>query len=951
MLPAAIAAGRVPAALTSLNRPRSWQRLAAPVVCVALTALGWPAFASAAGTTVIVAAGVVDTAANAGACTTTGSAVSCPNLRDAVAYANAGTAGLDPTIELGAGTSELSLGPLEPAISMTIAGAGDVGGAVSTIQQVGSSAVVSATAPLTLKDLIVTGGDAIGAAGTSASPNGGSVSGGGIVTSSDLTLTGVSVTGNVVFGGAGYSETGGTDGGVGGSAQGAAIDDTGSSAVVTLTDSSITANTATGGNGGTSDTGEGGFGGSALSAIDVAGTVDATGSSISSNVAMGGSGGSDGITGNFQSGGGGEVGAAIMAVGVSLTATSVSGNVATGGDGGLASGPAAFGGPGGMAFGGGIEAGDQLTITSSVVSGNRAIAGNGGAASGAGGTGGGAAGALGAAAAFFSPSGVVGITDSTISGNISSGGVPGVGLAQAGPSGGSFGALSVIGGQVEISGSTISGNEAVAAGGALGGGLYLSRTAATIVNSTVFGNTAQAGPAGTPVIEGGGIYASVGASVLLSSDTIAGNTAAPATLHPLGANLYGDGTATYTLQDTAIAAPLPAGVANCSFGEAPTDDGHNLEDSSPSTCGLTTAGGDQIGSPAGLPPALGANGGTAVAATSLTPAIPATLTLAPASGSPLLGNGGSCTDPLAIEAASAPFPPLTVDERGDPRPATCDIGAYQSQPLTVSGAPSIPSSATVGESLTCASGTFATSGDGALTASGAVGAPMLTYTWASTGIQVATGQTYLVGAGDAGHTLTCTETATGAYGHGSATSSGALVSAPASSTGATTPASSTGATIPTGAGGTTGTTKTTGTSATLKLTIGAVAQAHTRWTLTKSKGLPVGTSFAYTLTEKANVTLTFTTRRAGRRTGGRCVAKTKRNAHDRACQLMVDVGTLTGSGKAGLNTVSFTGDIGRRALTPGAYVVTITAKASGIASSKTLGFTIAPATTVNPAHR
>jgi hypothetical protein len=435
------------------------------------------------------------------------------------------------------------------------------------------------------------------------------------------------------------------------------------------------------------------------------------------------------------------------------------------------------------------------------------------------------------------------------------------------------------------------------------------------------------------VIEGGGIYASVGASVLLSSDTIAGNTAAPATLHPLGANLYGDDTAAYTLQDIAIAAPLPAGVANCSFGEASTDDGHNLEDSSPSTCGLTAAGGDQIGSPAGLPPALGANGGTAVAATSLSPAIPATMTLAPASGSPLLGNGGSCTDPLAVDAATAPFPPLTVDERGDPRPATCDIGAYQSQPLTASGAPSIPSTATVGESLTCASGTFATSGDGALTASGAVGAPLLTYTWASTGMQVATGQTYVVGAGDAGHTLTCTETATGAYGHGSATSAGAAVSIPPSSTGATTT---------TGASGTTGTTKTTGTSATLKLAIGTVAQAHTRWTLTKSKGLPVGTSFAYTLTEAAKVTLTFTTRRTGRRTGGRCVAETKRNAHDRTCQLIVDVGTLTGRGRAGLNTVSFTGDIGRRSLTPGAYLVTITAKASGTASSRSLRFTIAP---------
>ena len=83
----------------------------------------------------------------------------------------------------------------------------------------------------------------------------------------------------------------------------------------------------------------------------------------------------------------------------------------------------------------------------------------------------------------------------------------------------------------------------------------------------------------------------------------------------------------------------------------------------------------------------------------------------------------------------------------------------------------------VGQTLTCGTGTFSTAGDGAFTSSGAIGAPALTYAWTSNGTDVGTASTYEVATGDAQHSIACTVTATGAYGHGSATSSAVSPSA------------------------------------------------------------------------------------------------------------------------------------------------------------------------------
>jgi hypothetical protein len=373
-----------------------------------------------------------------------------------------------------------------------------------------------------------------------------------------------------------------------------------------------------------------------------------------------------------------------------------------------------------------------------------------------------------------------------ISNNTLSSGAPGSDTAATGHGGDASevdGGGIIIGnaGATSITGSTFSGNHlrlappGAGAGGTSGlgaaanGGALAIDVPATIVNTTISGNTAQSqsGPASGEDSEGGGIaFVTPTGTLGLYSDTIAGNTAqASPAIQMAGANV-GSGGGTVTLQDTAIASPLPSGAPNCfpTPGGPFTDNGHNLEDTATSSCGLTAGHNDVIGASPQLPSTVGANGGT-TGPTDPTTHYVGTFTLAPAAGSPLIGAGGQCINPLA-----AGSPPLTVDQRGFARPATCDIGAFQTQPVKVTGAPVITSTPAVGNTLTCSTGTFAATGDGTLTATGSIGALALSYAWTSGTSTVATTSTYKVAASEAGHSITCTETATGAYGKASATS-------------------------------------------------------------------------------------------------------------------------------------------------------------------------------------
>ena len=130
-----------------------------------------------------------------------------------------------------------------------------------------------------------------------------------------------------------------------------------------------------------------------------------------------------------------------------------------------------------------------------------------------------------------------------------------------------------------------------------------------------------------------------------------------------------------------------------------------------------------------------------------------------------------------------------------------------------------------------------------------------------------------------------------------------------------------------------------------------VGQSATRWRAgsklaqlsKRAKRPPLGTTFSFSLNEQANVTLTFTREVSGRRTGHRCVARTRRNAARGTCKRSVPAGSLFFTGHEGANNVAFEGQLSQhKRLAPGRYTLTIAASNSaGRASSPhELSFTI-----------
>jgi len=105
---------------------------------------------------------------------------------------------------------------------------------------------------------------------------------------------------------------------------------------------------------------------------------------------------------------------------------------------------------------------------------------------------------------------------------------------------------------------------------------------------------------------------------------------------------------------------------------------------------------------------------------------------------------------------------------------------------------------------------------------------------------------------------------------------------------------------------------------------------------------PIGTTFTFNLNESASVTFTFTTTARGRTAGTRCVAETKKNKNKKRCTRTVTAGTLTFSGYARANKVTFDGLLSsHRKLKPGSYTLTAAATASGEHSTpQMLHFTI-----------
>jgi hypothetical protein len=227
------------------------------------------------------------------------------------------------------------------------------------------------------------------------------------------------------------------------------------------------------------------------------------------------------------------------------------------------------------------------------------------------------------------------IQDTTLSGNSTALG----GHANLG------GGAIATGGTLSIISSTLDHNTSGAAGGSGNGGAIISGSTLTLTNSTLTANTANG--SAPSFGEGGAITMDGGAT--LTNDTVAGNGAGAA-----GGSLYIQTGNTVTLVNTIVASGSAPAGSNCAGPGTFTSLGHNLEDTSPSQCGLG-ASGDLVGANPQLGP-LQDNGGPA-------------FTQALLAGSPAIDAGLNSSCP-------------STDERGVARPQglACDIGAYEVAP-------------------------------------------------------------------------------------------------------------------------------------------------------------------------------------------------------------------------------------------------------------------------------
>ena len=372
----------------------------------------------------------------------------------------------------------------------------------------------------------------------------------------------------------------------------------------TVTDSTVSGNTATDGSG----------------IFNAVGTITVTDSTISGNAA----------TGNSATDGGGGIANAGTAT---VSDSTISGNSATGNS--------TTGG------GGGIYNNGMTTVTGSTISGNSGTEGGG----------------------IYSSTGTVTVNDSTILGNsatatgggiyVSTGTVP---VTDSTISNNTGGGILNYGGTVTVTDSTISDNSANSGG--WGGGIY-NVNDTTVTDSTISGNSAYLGGgifnnndttvtdstiSGNSASYGGGIYNNNGATVTHS--TISGNSA-----------LSGEGGGIYLASGLVLVATIVANSGtgkDCKQFSNVTDGGYNLDDDG--TCGFSSP--SLSNTAAGLDPAgLGNNGGP-------------TQTIALESGS------------AAVGAVSPSSDCTGSDQTGAAWPTPCDIGAVQTASAsTVPGAP------------------------------------------------------------------------------------------------------------------------------------------------------------------------------------------------------------------------------------------------------------------------
>ncbi len=283
------------------------------------------------------------------------------------------------------------------------------------------------------------------------------------------------------------------------------------------------------------------------------------------------------------------------------------------------------------AAGGGIEnnASGTLTVTNSSVTDNSANIG--------------CSSACGAAGGGIKNYGTMTVTDSTVDGNSAN---SGCGANCVGAGGGIDNQ-----GTATVDASTVSGSQANNSCafdcGPTGGGIdNESAGVLTIHNSTLAGNEANTGCIAFCGAFGGGLYNA--GTVTVTNSTISGNSVSggcSSDCGNAGGGFFNDG-GTASFAATIVA--NSSGGTDCA-GSAATDGGYNLDDDG--SCGFSPANHSFSDTPSGLDPAG-------------------------------LQNNGGPTKTIELQATSAAVDQVAAglcpatDQRGSPRLAPCDIGAY-----------------------------------------------------------------------------------------------------------------------------------------------------------------------------------------------------------------------------------------------------------------------------------
>lgn len=492
-----------------------------------------------------------------------------------------------------------------------------------------------------------------------------------------------------------------------------------------------------------------------------------------------------------------------------------------------------------------------------------------------------AAGGIPVGAGINSSSGRLELVDSTVSGNNAIGGSI--------PEAGGIASFNTV---TTLTRTTVSGNAAsVSSGGSvgIGGGVIQFKGSLALVNSTITGNSA----AGAAFSQAGGLEAS-GTTVTATNTTIASNVASgPA---GVGGNVLVDNKATFAPLNTIVANGTAATRSNCQIeAESTTNSqGHNLDNVA--ECGFTAAGDLSNTNP--LLAALGDNGGL-------------TQTMALPANSPAVDVGTN---------AGCPH----TDERGVLRPAgsACDIGSFElATPAATSGAASAVTTtmATLNGTggnpdLAVASAFFQygpTASYGFSTPTQAIGATTALAALAAPVTALTPGATY--------HFRLVVQ-------NGVATAYGAdrtftTVAPPPKPVVTPSPPTLTSVSV---------------TNARFRVAVRATAILTRR--------APRGTSFRFKLSAPAKVTIQITKTASGLRRGRSCVAPTAtlRHKHAKRCRRRLTVGMLTRSHEpTGADRVPFSGRIGTRAVSPGAYIALLRASnTEGSSKPVAVSFTV-----------